>query len=78
MQISSAIELGQIVRKVRKKLNLTQTKLAAACGSGTRFIVDLEHGKSTCEIGKALRVAQMLGMRIEITEFPFPSEELDK
>lgn len=77
MQISSASEFGQIVKKVRKKLNLTQAELAGASGTGTRFVIDLEHGKPTCEFEKVLHVAQMLGMKIEVTELPFPLRELD-
>ncbi len=77
MQINSAADFGQIVRKVRKKLNLTQSDLAGACGTGTRFIVDLEHGKPTCEFEKVLRVAQMLGLKIEITQFPLLMDELE-
>ena len=76
MQINSAADFGQVVRRVRKKLSLTQSELAGACGTGTRFIVDLEHGKPTCEFEKVLRVAQMLGLKIEITEFPVSMDEL--
>lgn len=35
------------------------------CGTGLRFIVDLEKGKSTCQIGKALQVLQALGLASE-------------
>ncbi len=36
------------------------------CGTGMRFIVDLEKGKPTCQIGKTLQVMQALGLAIEI------------
>lgn len=36
------------------------------CGTGLRFIVDLEKGKPTCQIGKVLQVLQALGMKIKI------------
>ena len=57
-------EVGEIVRKSRKQQGLTQPQLAMACGTGVRFIVDLEAGKATCQIGKVLNVIQMLGLRV--------------
>lgn len=44
---------------------MTQRSLAAAAGTGVRFIQDLERGKETCELNKSLRVASMLGIRLE-------------
>jgi hypothetical protein len=35
------------------------------CGTGLRFVVDLERGKPTCQIGKTLDVLQSLGLAIE-------------
>ena len=61
-------ELGEIVKKARKAQGLTQPQLAMACGTGVRFIVDLEAGKETCQIGKALNVMQMLGLGVEIRD----------
>ena len=57
-------EVGEIVRKSRKQQGLTQPQLAMACGTGVRFIVDLEAGKATFQIGKVLTVIQMLGLRV--------------
>ena len=37
-----------------------------ACGTGVRFIVELEAGKETCQLGKALLVEQMLGLNIDV------------
>jgi len=63
--IQTAREFGDIVRTVRKKTGLTQAELAAACGTGERFVRELEKGKSGCHLEKALLVASMLGIRIE-------------
>ena len=59
-------ELGEIVKKARKAQGLTQPQLAMACGTGVRFIVDLDAGKETCQIGKALNVIQTLGLAIDL------------
>jgi len=59
-------ELGAIIRKTRKAQGMTQPQLAMACGTGIRFIVELEAGKETCQLGKALLVVQMLGLNLDI------------
>lgn len=56
-----------MIRTRRKQLKITQKELAMTCGTGLRFIVDLEKGKPTCQIGKTLDVLQALGMAIETT-----------
>lgn len=60
--ISDPAVLGASVRARRKKLGYAQAQLAALCGTGVRFISDLENGKPTVEIGKALVVASTLGI----------------
>lgn len=59
-------QLGEIVRKARRGLGLRQDQLAGAAGVGVRFIGDLEAGKPTAHIGKALAVLDALGCRIVI------------
>jgi len=59
-------DIGRIVRETRKKLKVTQKDLALTSGTGLRFVIELEKGKPTCEIGKALTVVQTLGIRITL------------
>jgi len=66
MNIKTTEQLGKMVRTRRKQLKVTQKELAMTCGTGLRFIVDLEKGKSTCQIGKTLQVMQCLGLIIEL------------
>ena len=61
-------EIGDIVRTTRKAAGLRQDELAGAAGVGLRFIVDLEAGKPTAQIGKALQVLAALGCSLEITQ----------
>ena len=61
-------EIGLIIQKNRKSQGMTQPQLAMACGTGIRFIVDIEAGKETCQIGKVLMVLQMLGISITLNE----------
>jgi HTH-type transcriptional regulator/antitoxin HipB len=65
MEISTATQIGEIVRRVRTAQGLTQPQLANACSTGVRFIVDLEKGKPTCEIEKTLTVLAMLNISLE-------------
>jgi hypothetical protein len=41
--------------------------LALTSGTGLRFVIELEKGKETCQIGKVLTVLQTLGIRIALT-----------
>ena len=59
-------KLGRMVKTARKEQGLTQGQLAAVSGVGTRFIRELEQGKASCHIGKALTVVAMLGLDITI------------
>ena len=58
---------GELVKKRRKELRLNQGELALVSGTGVRFISDLENGKATCELGKALNVLANLGVELTFT-----------
>lgn len=66
MNIRNTEQLGQAIRLKRRQLGVSQKELAMTCGTGMRFIVDLEKGKPTCHIGKALQVVQALGIKLQI------------
>jgi len=59
-------QLGKIIRDARKDEQLTQAELAGLAGIGIRFISELERGKETCELGKALTILNMLGLSLSI------------
>lgn len=61
---SPSARFGNLVRERREALGLRQDQLALATGVGRRFIIDLEAGKPTCQLGKALQVAEAVGLRI--------------
>ena len=62
--------LGLIVLRERKAQKLRQAELAAAAGVGIRFIVDLEAGKPTLQLEKALHVLATLGCNVTIAPPP--------
>ena len=45
---------------------MRQDELAGAAGVGLRFIVELEGGKPTVQLGKTLQVLFALGCSVEI------------
>ncbi len=63
-------ELGDLIRNTRKQQGLTQQELAGICGVGVRFVRELEHGKQSCHMGKALWVIKMLGIQVTINGIP--------
>ena len=63
-------DIGRIVRAARKAAGLRQDELAGAAGVGPRFVVELEAGKPTIHLGKALHVLHMLGCSVEIAPPP--------
>lgn len=68
MKIINANILGQAIREQRRRLKVTQKDLAMTSGTGLRFIIDLEKGKPTCQLGKALEIVRALGLNLEIRE----------
>jgi HTH-type transcriptional regulator/antitoxin HipB len=68
-------QIGTLIRETRKNLGVTQKDLALTSGTGIRFIIDLEKGKDTCEIGKALKVLNTLGIKITLTPPPTSAKE---
>lgn len=66
MKITSTMEFGRALRNKRKKLGYTQAQLSEYTGFSTSFISDLENGKETAELGKALFLLQLLGLDLAI------------
>ena len=65
MKVLTTQQFGSAIRTRRKQIGVTQKELAMTCGTGLRFIIDLERGKPTCQIGKAFRVLQAVGFDID-------------
>ncbi|NCP62606.1 MAG: helix-turn-helix transcriptional regulator [Alphaproteobacteria bacterium] len=63
-QITNIRTLGALIKEARKSQTLTQEDLAGITLTGRRFIVDLENGKETAEIGKVLQVLNALGIAL--------------
>ena len=63
-------ELGRTIREARRDAGLTQAQVAAAAGVGLRFLIELEAGKPTAQLGKTLAVLTILGCSVRIDAAP--------
>ena len=62
--IRNVSDLGNAVRSRRKQLGYTQAFLASYAGVSASFLSDLENGKETIQLSKALDIISLLGMDI--------------
>ena len=54
------------IKKLRKKIGLTQIEFAKRAGVGLRFLRELEHGKITIRMDKLIQVLDFLGYHLEL------------
>jgi transcriptional regulator with XRE-family HTH domain len=59
----AASAFASLIRNRRKALRMRQDQLALATGVGRRFLIDLEAGKPSCQLGRSLLVAEALGLK---------------
>ena len=60
-------DIGTAIRAARKAQSLRQDELAAAANVGVRFLIELEAGKQTAQLGKTLAVLAALGIDVSLT-----------
>lgn len=61
-RIRTTEDLGSLLREARKAQGYTQADLAEAAGVGVSYVINIEHGKPTAEIGKALHLVELLSI----------------
>ena len=66
MVTNDSKDFGIELRKRRKELGYTQTYISEFTGFSVSFISDLENGKATAELGKAIHYANLLGLDVEL------------
>lgn len=55
---------GKLIREERRKKGYTQAEVADAANVGINFVSQVERGKPTAELDRALRLAAVLGLAI--------------
>jgi len=68
MKITDAQTLGKELKKKRKAFGYTQQFVSDITGLSVSFISDVENGKETSEIGKTIRLINMLGLDFNLSE----------
>ena len=68
MKIKSTEEFGKLVKDKRKSQGYTQKEISDFTGYSASFISQLENGKASVEFGKALHLANMLGLDLFVEE----------
>ena len=65
MQVKTSNDIGALIRDRRSQLGWTQEKLADQVGVSRLWIVQLEKGKPTAQLGLALRTLKELGLTLD-------------
>ena len=65
-KINNPKELGEYLCKERKRLQLTQKEISEFTDVGRKFVLELEKGKVTAQIGKVFEVLNGLGLELHL------------
>ncbi len=66
LRIVHPFDVALAVRGRRRQLKLRQSEVARAAGVGREWLVALEHGKPTVELGLVLRTLAVLGIELDV------------
>ena len=66
VNISSVVDLGLVVRAVRRSSKVRLDDLAAISGVSKQFTSDVEHGKSSVQLGLVLKLLSELGIKFKL------------
>lgn len=70
--IQTSRAFGSAVRRARNDRGLSQVELAARAGVGRPWLSELETGKRTAELGRALSVLSALDLAVTFVPMPGP------
>ncbi len=65
-KINNPEELGQYFFKERKNLKLTQKEISEFADVGRKFIIEIEKGKATAQLGKVFELLNSLGLELHL------------
>ena len=68
MKICDCKAFGRMLKERRKKQGYTQEYVSELTGLSVSFLSNLENGKETAELGRAIHYARILGLDIELNE----------
>src|SRR3954451_19760798 len=68
MLVNSPMELAQLMRDQRKRRRLSQQRLAELIGVSRQWVIALEQGKPTAELGLVLQALSAVGLRVDVRD----------
>jgi HTH-type transcriptional regulator/antitoxin HipB len=74
--IQTTKAFGAAVRRARTDLGMSQMELAAKAGVGRPWLSELETGKRTVELGRALSVLSALDLAVTFAPAPKPGRSV--
>jgi len=74
-RVTTAEDIGALVRARRRERALSQQALADSVGVSRQWIVEIEGGKARAEVGLVLRLLNVLDLTIRVD--PRPPDPLD-
>lgn len=68
VDLKGSEQIGEAIRKFRRQRNLTQQQLADKSDCSIMYVSNLERGKTTAELGIALRILDALDVELTLTD----------
>jgi y4mF family transcriptional regulator len=70
MIVRTSRELGSAIRRARLDRSWSQAELAARAGTTRAWVIGIEQGKATAELGLVLRAIAALGLTLDLVADP--------
>lgn len=77
MLVRTTRDLGAAIRDARLRRGWTQAELADRIGVSRQWVISLERGKASAELGTALRAVAALGLVADLVDTPTVDTRID-
>ena len=68
IDLRSSDQFGEAIRIFRKRRGLTQQQVANMAGCSLMYVSNLERGKASAELGKALKILDVLDVEVSFSD----------
>ena len=68
IDLREADQFGEAIRVFRKRRGLTQQQVANMAGCSLMYVSNLERGKTSAELGKALKILDVLDVEVSFSD----------
>ena len=68
IDLRGADQFGEAIRVFRKRRGLTQQQVADMAGCSLMYVSNLERGKTSAELGKALKILDVLDVEVSFSD----------